>query len=157
MANPAVMDAKDAISASLAQCYMIIDKRRYNFMSLISFEATFTKTKKEVSILGRAGKAHKSTGWSGSFSGKAHYNQTIIRKMMEKFKDSGADAYFTIEVTNEDPASSIGRQTVQLLDCNLDGGTLVKFDASADTLEEDLSGTFDDFKILEAFKPLAGM
>ena len=37
--NNVTMQAKDAISAKLAQCYVTIDDKRYNFMSMTKFEA----------------------------------------------------------------------------------------------------------------------
>ena len=60
-------------------------------------------------------------------------------------------------MTNEDPTSTVGRQTVVLLDCNLDNGTLVKFDADGEYLDEDIEGTFEDFTMPETFNLLDGM
>ena len=60
-------------------------------------------------------------------------------------------------MTNEDPTSSVGRQTVILKDCNIDGGILTKFDADAEYLDEDMDFTFEDFEMPEAFILLAGM
>ena len=62
------------------------------------------------------------------------------------------DTYFDIQVTNEDPTSSIGAQTVLLKDCNLDSVVLASFDVDADVLEEDLDFTFSDADLLEKFK-----
>lgn len=73
------------------------------------------------------------------------------------YKDTGEDVYFDIQVTNEDPTSSVGRQTVILKDCNIDGGILAKFDADAEYLDEDMDFTFEDFEMPEAFTMLAGM
>jgi len=52
---------------------------------------------------------------------------------------------------------SIGRQTVILKDCNLDGGILTKFDADAEYLDETIDFTFEDFEIPEKFSLLNGM
>ena len=65
MAN-ITMKAKDAISAKLAECFVTIEGRRYNFMQAINLEATFEKTKTEVPILGKTGTGHKATGWNGT-------------------------------------------------------------------------------------------
>lgn len=151
------MNAKDAISASLAECFVSIEGRRYNFMQAINLEANFEKTKSEVPILGKTGKGNKSTGWAGSGSATFHYNTSIFRKLMYKFKETGEDIYFDIQVTNEDPTSSVGRQTVVLKDCNIDGGILAKFDADGEYLDEDMDFTFEDFEMPEEFKLLEGM
>jgi hypothetical protein len=151
------MKAKDAISAKLAECFVTIEGNRYNFMQIINFEANFEKTKTEVPILGKTGAGNKSTGWKGTGSGTFHYNTSIFRKMMLNYKDTGEDMYFEIQVTNEDPTSTAGRQTIVFVDCNIDGGILAKFDADGEYLDEDMDFTFEDFRMPEEFKLLDGM
>lgn len=157
MINNITMKAKDAISAKLAECFATIGNNRYNFMQAINFEASFEKTKTEVPILGKTGTGNKSTGWKGTGSATFHYNTSIFREMMLKYKETGEDVYFEIQVTNEDPTSSAGRQTVVFVDCNVDGGILAKFDADGEYLDEDMDFTFEDFKMPETFKLLDGM
>lgn len=153
----AIMHAKDAISGSLAECFVTIGENRYNFMQAIDLEAKLEKTKVEVPILGKTGKGNKATGWKGTGSATFHFNTSIFRQLMKRYKDTGEDIYFDIQVTNEDPTSSVGRQTVVLKDCNIDGGVLAKFDADADYLEEDMDFTFEDFEMPETFTMLSGM
>ena len=155
--NNNIMNAKDAVSASLAECFVTIEGNRYNFMQAINLEANFEKTKTQVPILGKTGKGNKSTGWSGSGNATFYYNTTIFRELLYRYKNTGEDIYFDIQVTNEDPTSSVGRQTVILKNCNLDGGTLTKFDADAEYLDETIDFTFEDFEVPEKFKLLSGM
>lgn len=150
------MKAKDTLSASLAECYLTIQGRRYNFMQAIKLEAKLEKTKKEVPILGRTGKGNKATGWKGTGSCTAHYNTSVLRKLLLLYKETGEDIYFDIQITNEDKTSGAGRQTVILKDCNIDGGILAKFDADADYLDEDFNFTFEDFEMPEEFDDLDG-
>lgn len=151
------MNAKDAISASLAECFISIGDERYNFMQAINLEASIEKTKSEVPILGRTGKGNKATGWKGTGSATFHYNTSIFRELLANYKKTGQDVYFDIQVTNEDPGSGAGRQTVILKDCNMNGGVLTKFDADAEYLDEDMDFTFEDFEIKESFDVLPGM
>jgi len=151
------MNAKDALSASLAECFVTIEGKRYNFMQALNLEAKFEKTKSEIPILGKTGKGNKSTGWKGTGSANFYYNTSIFREMLYKYKETGEDIYFDIQVTNEDSSSSAGRQTVILKDCNIDGGVLAKFGADEEFLEEDMDFTFEDFEIPEKFSLLDGM
>ena len=154
---PTLMNAGDAVSASLAECYVTIEGNRYNFMQAINLEASIEKIKTEVPILGKTGKGNKAAGWKGTGSATFHYNTSIFRELLKRYKDTGEDIYFDIQVTNEDPTSKVGRQTVILKDCNIDGGVLTKFDANAEYLEEEMDFTFEDFEMPETFTPLAGM
>lgn len=151
------MKAKDSVSAKLAECFVTIGDRRYNFMQAINLEASFEKNKTEIPILGKTGQGNKSTGWTGSGSATFHYNTSIFRQMMLDYKETGEDVYFDIQVTNDDPTSSVGRQTVILKDCNIDGGIITKFDADGEYLDEDMDFTFEDFSMPEKFVDLEGM
>ena len=73
---------------------------------------------------------------------------------------SGEDVkiiYFDIAITNYDPNSAAGAQTVVLKDCSIDGGILAKFDVDGEFLEEDMDFTFEDFEMPEKFTLLEGM
>jgi hypothetical protein len=152
-----IMEAMDSISGSLAECYITLAGNRYNFMQAINLEAKLEKTKTEVPILGKTGKGNKATGWKGTGSATFHYNTSIFRELLYKYAKTGQDFYFDIQVTNEDPTSTIGRQTVILKDCNIDGGILAKFDADAEYLDEDFDFTFESFEMPEKFTLLPGM
>ena len=157
MLNNIKMNASDSLSAKMAECYVTIGNNRYNFMQAINLEASFEKTKTEIPILGKTGSGNKSTGWKGSGSATFHYNTSIFRELMQQYKDTGEETYFEIQVTNEDPTSKAGRQTVVFMGCNIDGGTLAKFDADGEYLDEDMDFTFEDFKMPEKFSLLNGM
>lgn len=60
--------------------------------------------------------------------------------------------YDPMVVENDDQESSAGKQTVLLMDCNLDSVVLAKLDGdSDDALDEDADFTFEDFDILTPF------
>lgn len=151
------MHAKDAISANMAECYVTIGDERYKLMQAKSVEAKFEKTKTEVAILGRSGKGNKATGWKGTGTASFYYNTSIFRKLFMRFKETGEDIYFDMQITNEDPSSAAGRQTIILKDCNMDGGVLAKFDVDSENLDEDMDFTFEDVEMPEEFKLLPGM
>lgn len=155
MAN--TMDARDAVSSKLAEAYATIEGNRYLLFQAKSFESKFKKNKKDVDILGRTAKGNKSTGWSGIFKLTIYHNTEIFSDLFERYKDTGEDIYFDLQVTNEDPTSRAGRNTKIYKDCNLDEGQLQQFDAAGDWLEQELSGTFEDYLSPEKYKMLDGM
>lgn len=151
------MNARDSISAAEAECYVTIGSNRYYLMQIINLEAKMEKTKTEVPIMGRTGKGNKATGWKGTGSATIHYNTSLFRKLLYQYKETGEDIYFDIQVTNEDPTATVGRQSIILKDCNMDGGILAKMDADAEYLDEDFDFTFEDWEMPEEFGMLEGM
>ena len=127
MEGNVTIKAKDTIAAKLAECFITIGTRRYNFMQMIDFEAKVEKTKAAVPRLGALMVGHKSCGMEGTFSGTAHYNQSVMRQALIDYKNTGEDVYFETQITNDDPSSAAGRQTIVLYDCNTDCGILSKF------------------------------
>jgi len=154
--NNAIMDAKDAVYGSLAECYITIGTRRYNFMTITEFESKWESKIVEVPILGKVGMGHKTAGGKGTWSGKAHYNQSVFRKMADEYQKTGEMPRFEIQVSNEDPQSAAGRQTIIHRGCLCDKFTLAKFAAGEELLDEDLSGTFDSWDMPESFTDLEG-
>ena len=136
------MKARDTIAAKLAECFITIGNRRYNFMQMIDMEAKVEKTKTTVPRLGAIMAGHKSCGMEGTFSGTAHYNQSVLRQALLDYKNTGEDVYFEMQITNDD--------------CNTDGGILAKFDADGEYLDEEVEGTFEDFSMPESFNNLTG-
>lgn len=156
MDNNAIMQARDAIYGGLAQCFITINSRRYNFMSLTEFESKWEANITDVPILGKVGMGHKPTGGKGTWSGTAHYNQSVFRKMADTYQKTGVMPYFEIQVTNEDPSSTVGRQTIIHRDCLCDSFILAKFQAGEEILDEEISGTFESWDMPESFKAIDG-
>ena len=75
---------------------------------------------------------------------------------MLRYKDTGVDVYFDMQIINDDPNSDAGRQEIDLIDCNIDGGVLAKFNADGEYLDEEMDFTFEDFLMPEMFKELPG-
>ncbi len=151
-----MMNASDAVYGSLAECYMTIEGRRYNFMSLTEFESKWEVNIADVPILGKVGMGHKAAGGKGTWSGTAHYNQSHFRQMADAYQKTGVLPYFDIQVSNEDPTSAVGRQTIIHRGCLCDNFILAKFQAGEDLLDEELSGTFENWDMPESFKTLDG-
>ena len=155
--NNAIMNAKDSVYGSLAECYITLGDERYNFMTLTEFESKWEVKITEVPILGKVGMGHKAAGGKGTWKGTAHYNQSIFRKIADTYQKTGVMPYFEIQVTNEDPTSAVGRQTIIHHDCLCDVFTLAKFKAGEELLQEDLSGTFESWDMPETFTVPEGM
>jgi hypothetical protein len=151
-----VMASQDAVYGSLAECFITIEGRRYNFMSITDFESKWDVTLKDVKILGKVGMGHKAAGGKGTWKGTAHYNQSLFREMANTYQKTGVMPSFEIQVSNEDPSSSVGRQTIIHRGCLCDSFILAKFEAGEELLDEEISGTFDDWDLPEKFSLMNG-
>ena len=153
------MKASDAISGKEGSLFATIEidgkKKHLEVAECKNITAKITKTKTEFKALGYRGTQHKATGWTGTGTMVIHYASSRWAKMMIDYAKSGKDTYFTLVLTNEDPTSSIGRQRVTLLDCNMDEVEIAKLDTEAEFLDESINFTFSDVILNEGFKSLS--
>ena len=146
------MKARDTIAAKLAECFITIGSRRYNFMQMIDMEAKVEKTKTTVPRLGAIMAGHKSCGMEGTFSGTAHYNQSVLRQALLDYKNTGEDVYFEMQITNDDPSSTVGTQTVVFYNVKLQKLPISSLDADADFLEMEVGFSYTNIEVLNWFK-----
>lgn len=152
--NWTYMKASDAISGKEGSLYATIDGKVIQVAECKSINAKITKNKTEFKALGYRGTQHKATGWSGSGTLTIHYASSRWAKMMIDYAKKGIDTYFKLQIINEDPTSSIGKQTVTLIDVNFDEAEIAKIDTDAEFLDETMNFTFSDVEMPDEFKEL---
>lgn len=148
----ASLRAGDTISGQEGQATAKIGNQIHKLFMIKDLEAVVEKEKEEVKTLGNRGTGNKTVGWKGTGSMTMHYATSIFRKMILEYVKNGKDVYFDITVTNDDPTSSLGKQTTVLYGCNLDSTIIAKLDVDSAALDEDVDFTFEDFDILDEFE-----
>lgn len=143
--------AGDTLSGQEGKATATINGSIVDMFYLKDLEATLEKNKAEVKALGKRSVQNKATGWSGTGSMTLYYMTSTFRKLAIQYAKTGVDTYFDITVVNNDPGSSVGKQTIVLYNCNVDSVILAKLDVEADTLDESIDFTFDDVDMLDEF------
>ena len=146
------LNASDTISGKEGRAYAKIDGNNEDLFFAKTIESTVEKSKSEVKAIGKRMTGHKTTGGNGTGSMTLYYMTPLFRQMIKQWKETGQDIYFDMVIENDDQESSAGKQSVLLIDCNLDSVVLGKLDGdSDDPLDEDADFTFEDFDILTPF------
>lgn len=140
------MPFNDAPSAKLATCFVTIGDRRYAMLMAKNFEAKMSVETKPVPTLGRTINGVKPVGATIKFKMTVHKCTEIFDEVVEAYKNTGLMPTMDIQVTSEDPATSVGRSTKIYNDCILDGDVLLSmFDADGDFVEQEIEGYAQDF------------
>lgn len=146
------LNAPDTISGKEGRAYAKIDGNNEDLFFAKTIESTVEKSKSEVKAIGKRMTGHKTTGGNGTGSMTLYYMTPLFRQMIKQWKETGQDIYFDMVIENDDQESSAGKQSVLLIDCNLDSVVLGKLDGDSDEpLDEDVDFTFEDFDILTPF------
>ncbi|WP_281885684.1 phage tail tube protein [Paenibacillus sp. YYML68] len=151
------LKASDTISGQEARAYATIDGQVEEMFYAKKIEAKAKKVKKAIKTLGKRGAQQKAAGWEGSGTMTIYYVTSKFRQLMLQYMKTGKDTYFDLQVVNEDPTSTIGKQTTIIKNINLDEVVLALVDVDSDALEEEIPFTFEDADILDQFgKPILG-
>lgn len=158
MSDVAIMQAVDAVAGKEGECWIIYDGIRVNFMSLTKLDVDTEFTKASIPRLGSRTEGSKPTGLKHSGTANFHYNVSLFREIALTYQNEGKAMYFDIQVTNDDPSSAVGKQTVILKNCSLNKIKTAMLDASSDDYMEDtFDFTFEKFEMPAKFATLKGM
>lgn len=149
-----ILQAEDAVNGREGVATVELNGEIVELMELANITVSIEKSKTEFKAMGTRNTQNKTTGWKGTGTANVRYISSRWAKIMQDYVKTGKDTYFTIVVTNEDPGSATGKQTIQVLGCNLDSLDIAKLDIDTDILDQDINFTFNDFNILNEFNKL---
>ena len=147
-----LFDPQDAPVAKFATFYCTIGDRRYEMLNAKNFEAKASVETADVPRLGSVIKGKKAVGLEVKLSFTVYKVSEMFDELIEQFKNNGYMPEFECQVTNEDPATSIGRSTKTYHNCVIDGEVLLSmFDADGDFIEQDIEAYALDFERPEKY------
>lgn len=149
-----ILQAEDCVNGREGTVTAVIEGKVEELMEVANIDISIDKNKTEFKAMGTRNTQHKTTGWTGTGSMNVRYISSRWAKILQRYVKDGIDTYFNIVVTNNDPSSSAGKQTIQVIGCNLDGASIAKLDVDADILDQDVNFTFSDFNVLDEFKKI---
>lgn len=141
----------DTITGTEAKGYITIDGRNEDLFYAKKLKSSVKKTKKTGKTLGNRAEQSKAAGYSGTGTLTVYYVTSLFRELMIEYMNTGKDVYCDITVSNEDATSEVGKQTVLLQRVNFDEVSMAMFDVDSEALEEDMSFTFENAKLLDKF------
>lgn len=146
-----VLSKDDVVAARSGVITATIDGKVVELAEVKSLTASIEITKADFKALGTKAVQKKPTGWTGTGSMTIYFSTSQWNKIILNYTKYGKVTNFNIIMTIEDTATSIGKQTVTLSRCTLDGGDIAKLDTDADFLDASYNFTFEDWDMPEEF------
>lgn len=143
----------DTISAHEGKAYITIDGQNRELFEISSLTAQIDLTVQERRMLGHRMTQHKVVGASGTGSMTIYFMNSQMLNQAIQYLRTGNYKGLKIQVKNEDPQSTVGKQEVVLLNVILATIPVTTLDdQSDDPITFDTDFTFDDIENLESFK-----
>lgn len=80
-----------------------------------------------------------------------YYGTPHFLRILQEYLKTGKLPYFTLQVTNDDPSTSVGTQTVAFYNVKLQKLPIAILDAEADFLEMEVSFSYTGIEVLNYF------
>ena len=143
----------DTLSAKEGKAYITIDGQNRELFEISALTAQLDLTVQERRMLGHRMTQHKVVGATGTGSMTMYFMNSEMLNQAVQYLRTGNYRGLKIQVKNEDPQSTIGKQEVVLLNVILATIPVATLDdQSDDPITFDTDFTFDDIEILESFK-----
>lgn len=136
-----VMNTNDAPVAKFAEVFVTLNNRRYAMLMCKEFEGKANISNQDVPRMGNVIMGKKPTTVEISFTMTIYKCTEIFDSVLDEFIKTGVMPTLTIQTSNEDPATSVGRSTKVYNDCVLDGDVLLSLAGSEDDfIEQEING-----------------
>ena len=143
--------AQDALNGKMGKAFATVDGRNVELFGLKKFETSAELEDAKLSVCGTNITQHKPKGMDISGSFTIYYGTPTFIDMVYQYQQTGRFPKLTLQVTNDDPSSSVGAQTVAYYGVVLSKVPLSVLDESADFLEEEVSFGAASFAPLGSF------
>ena len=130
---------------------MVIDGSNELLFGLKKFESSAEIQTGEFKVVGALTEQEKIKGLKYSGSATIYYGTPTFLKLLTEFKRTGKFPVINFQITNDDPASTLGSQIVVIYNVILKKIPIAILDDSAESLQEEIQFTFNDFEPLKHF------
>lgn len=151
MANEGYLLAQYSYRGAAGKAFVVIDGSNELLFGLKKFDSNAEIQTGEFKVVGALTEQEKIKGLKYSGSATIYYGTPTFLKLLTNFKRTGKFPTINFQITNNDPASSLGSQTVVLYNVILKKIPIAILDDSADSLQTDIQFTFNDFEPLKQF------
>jgi len=142
----------DTISSHEGKAYVTINGQNRELFEVSALTAQIDLIVQERRMLGHRMTQHKVVGATGTGSLTMYFMNSEMLNQAIKYLRTGNYRGLKIQVKNEDPQSTVGKQEVVLLNVILATIPVTTLDdQSDDPITFDTDFTFDDIEILESF------
>ncbi len=143
----------DTISSHEGKAYITIDGQNRELFEVSSLSAQIDLIVQERRLLGHRMTQHKVVGATGTGSMTIYFMNSEMLNQAIQYLRTGNYKGLKVQVKNEDPQSTIGKQEVVLSNVFLATIPVATLDdQSDDPITFDTDFTFDDIEVLESFK-----
>lgn len=143
---------RDALNGKSGSGFMTIDGENHEMFGMKKFQSDAEFQESDFKVVGTTLVQKKTTGVSLTGSMTIYYGTPYFLRLLQDYLKTGKLPYFTLQITNDDPSTTVGTQTVVLYDVKLQKIPVAILDAEAEYLEMEVSFSYRTLEVLDWFR-----
>ena len=130
---------------------MTVDGENHELFQMKKFQSDAEFQESDFKVVGTTLVQKKTTGVTLTGTMTIYYGSPYFIKLLQDYLKTGKLPYFTLQITNDDPGTTVGKQIVALYNCKLSKVPVAMLDADSDWLEEEVSFSYTGLEVLNYF------
>ena len=143
---------RDALNGKSGSGFMTINGENHEMFGMKKFQSDAEFQEADFKVVGTTLVQKKTTGVSLTGTMTIYYGSPYFLKLLQTYLKTGKLPYFTMQITNDDPGSSVGTQTVAFYNVKLQKLPVAILDADSDFLEMGVAFSYTNIEVLDWFK-----
>lgn len=142
---------RDALNGKQGSAFMTIGGQNIEMFNMKKFQSDAEFQETDFKVVGTTLVQKKTTGVTLTGTMTIYYGTPHFLRLLQEYLKTGRLPYFTLQITNDDPATSVGAQTVVLYNVKLQKLPVAMLDADADFLEMEVGFSYTNIEVLNYF------
>ncbi len=142
---------KDALNGKSGTAFLTLNGENHELFGIKKLNTDAEFQESDFKVVGTTLVQKKTTGVTLTGSMTIYYGTPYFLEIVNEYLKTGKLPYFTLQVTNDDEGTSVGKQTVVLYNVKLQKVPIAMLDADSDYLEEEVSFSFTGLEVLNWF------
>ena len=142
---------RDALNGKSGKAFITRDGKNYEVFGLKKFNSDAEFQEADFKVVGTTLVQKKTTGVVLTGTATIYYGTPMFLQQLQTYLKTGRLPYFTFQITNDDPSTSVGVQTVALYNVKLSKVPVAMLDADSEWLEQEISFSYTNLEVLNAF------
>lgn len=113
--------ARDTVNGAEGSIFITFEGRNIQIASMRNIQTSANIQTQDMRVIGTRKVQSKPNGATQTGKGNIYYGSDIFRDMVLQYINTGVMPEFDIQITNSDPATSLGTQTMAYYGCHLTG------------------------------------
>ena len=142
---------RDGVNGKSGSGFITIDGENHQMFGMKKFQSDAEFQEEDFKVVGTTLVQTKTTGVTLSGTMTLYYGSPYFLQLLNEYLKTGKLPYFTMQIENNDPSSTVGTQTVVFYNVKLNKLPISKLDAETSALDMEVGFTFTNVEILNWF------